>query len=217
MTVLTAGPAAADVTCNSFGGYVDVYPGGLDVEIALERGKVLIDGDDGICSGDNIDAINVYGNNGAGEEVTLVWSSRLTGFYFNGGTGGGNYLVVEGTDRKDVIDLEGIVSYWQVDWLYVHGNGGRDTLIGSDSVNSTLEGGGGRDRLFAGDAYFFIYGDEGSDRIEAQTSGQVYGGDGHDFIDLYNGSYNYVEGDDGVDRCSYDGGLDDVYECEKSL
>lgn len=221
MNVMTAGPAAAAVSCHISGTDVDVYPDGDDIVISFQGRTIFIDGDDSLCSGsDNgsIDDVYIYGVNDDPEEVTLDWSRGWQAtVYFAGGTGMVNdALIVDGTGTKDTIDADTLFSFNDVEYLYIYAYGGNDTVIGSSDVSSNLYGGIGKDRLVSQASNDVLVGDDGSDRLLAENGDAIiYGGEGRDYIAALDGFFDYVDGEGGKDTCRFDGG-DTMFNCEKT-
>ena len=134
-------------------------------------------------------------------------------------------ITIIGSDNDNVIDISGVTaaefSFVDPDTLigiqiFVDGDDGNDTLIGTPDLNETLAGGNGADSINqnlataptgnltidAGDGDDTVSGGTGNDVIDAGNGNDVVsGGDGNDTI----------TGDDGNDVLNGDGGDDSIF------
>ena len=142
-------------------------------------------------------------------------------------------LTIIGSDSDNVIDVNGVSStdFTFVDpntgiglQIFIDGDDGNDTIIGSRNFNDTLEGGNGADRINqnptfvpsgnltidAGDGNDTVSGGTGNDNIDAGDGNDVVsGGDGNDTIDGNNGN-DVLNGDNGDDSVFGDDGADTI-------
>ena len=148
------------------------------------------------------------------------------GYYEINGDESDNVIVVSVSQDDGSFTLDGN-TYTGVNYIYVYGKGGNDTIQVSapapGSIGASIDGGDGNDQLSlnfdggiwggAGDdvinlADSFqgnVSGDAGNDRITIQgecVDAQILGGDGNDYIDASQNDYRVVvrggEGDDTI-------------------
>lgn len=129
-------------------------------------------------------------------------------------------ILINGGDDANLIDLTGLTaSVFNNPALSIeaHGANGADTLLGSDSLNDSLDGGHGADSIVGNGGNDTLLGDDGNDSITGGTGndninsgdGQdtVDGGAGNDTIDAGDGS-DVVDGSVGLDSISGGDGSD---------
>jgi Ca2+-binding RTX toxin-like protein len=168
--------------------------------------------------------------------LSVTVNQTSPGFYEINGDDSDNAIVVSVSQNDQSFTLDG-VTYTGVNYIYVFGNGGNDTIDVSapsaGSIGASIDGGDGNDNLalnFDGG----IWGGEGddvihlSDSFQGQVSGDggndqifvkgecvdanILGGDGNDVIDASGNNYRVVisggEGDDTLYGSEYN---DQIY------
>lgn len=209
------GFAGADILNGGNG--VDTIYGGDDVD-TINGGN----GDDEIYGGAGADILNGGNNNdnfyisgtesegdqfdggGNTDEIFLLADS-----YFNNATSltsiedienGGFNLIATLNEGFDLSNL----TFTGAGEL--HGQGGNETIVGSNS-NDTMRGGGGNDTLSGDDGNDTIYGDAGVDTINGNNGTDfIYGGAGADILNGGTGNDDFfISGTDSLGD-QYDGG-----------
>jgi Ca2+-binding RTX toxin-like protein len=168
--------------------------------------------------------------------LSVTVNQTSPGFYEINGDESDNAIVVSVSQDDQSFTLDG-VTYTGVNYIYVFGNGGNDTIDVSapsaGSIGASIDGGAGDDHLslnFDGG----IWGGDGDDQInladsfQGQVSGDggndqifvrgecvdanILGGDGNDLIDASENNYRVVisggEGDDTLYGSQYN---DQIY------
>jgi Ca2+-binding RTX toxin-like protein len=191
--------------------YLTGFTGGTVVDLTDNIGDIFdgLDGSDSIYAGNGDDRINadyVKGsNNGgggndflniytavAGKDYKVVFTAPNAGTLYINGVQTGTFTSIEqlrflGFDGNDTIDASFAnlivtapgASYAALD---LNGDGGNDTLIGSDG-NDKIDGGPGGDTITGNAGSNILDGGSGDDRIDANyMRDTVDGGTGNDFL-----------------------------------
>ena len=129
-------------------------------------------------------------------------------------------LLITGGDDGNLIDLTGMTAaIFNNPALSIeaHGGNGADTLLGSDSLNDSMDGGHGTDSIVGNGGQDTLLGDDGNDSITGNAGNDsIDAGDGQDTVDGGTGNDTIVAGDgedsidgsDGTDSISGDDGAD---------
>ncbi|MFM9962823.1 MAG: M36 family metallopeptidase [Planctomycetaceae bacterium] len=125
-------------------------------------------------------------------------------------------LVITGGDDSNLIDLTGMTAAVFNNaalTIEAHGGNGADTLLGSDSLADSLDGGHGADSIVGNGLNDTLLGDDGNDTITGGNGDDsISAGDGQDLVDggIGNDTVLAGNGDDVVDGAvgndSLDGG-----------
>ncbi len=200
--VLTDFADVFDASDDSFGIVVDAGEGN-DLITGGSGADSIVggDGNDSIQLSDGFGADTISGGS---DDDTLDFSNVSDDLYLRV-TGTGSGYAEDGSDRLYYDEIENFVLGQgddQISWgvnsddpLWVDGQGGNDTLIGSNQ-DDTFIGGSGDDRLYGNGGADSLVGGIGDDRF--------YGGSGNDIIDGGDGN-DSLEGQAGDD--SLTGGL----------
>ncbi len=120
---------------------------------------------------------------------------------------------ITGGDDANLIDLTGMTSaVFNNPALSIeaHGGNGADTLLGSDSLADSLDGGHGADSIVGNGLNDTLLGDDGNDSIRGGAGDdRIDGGDGQDTIDGNAGNDLIVAGD-GQDSVDGSAGTDNI-------
>ncbi len=114
-------------------------------------------------------------------------------------------LLITGGDDANLIDLTGITAAAFNNpalRIEAHGGNGADTLLGSDSLPDSLDGGHGADSIEGNGLNDTLLGDDGDDTINGgDGDDSIHAGDGQDVVDggLGNDTINAGSGQDSVD------------------
>jgi Ca2+-binding RTX toxin-like protein len=114
-------------------------------------------------------------------------------------------VTITGGDDENVIDLTGMSSTVFNNpalTIAAFGGNGADTLLGSDSLNESLDGGHGADLIVGNGGNDTLLGDDGSDSIDGGTGDDsIDAGDGQDTVDGNAGNDTILagNGDDVID------------------
>ncbi len=131
-------------------------------------------------------------------------------------------VLITGGDDANLIDLTGITSAVFDNpalTIEAHGGNGADTLLGSDSLANSLDGGHGADSIVGGSLNDTLLGDDGDDTITGDNGDDsIHAGDGQDSVDggLGNDTITAGSGQDsvtgsaGADSISGDDGEDTI-------
>ncbi len=134
-------------------------------------------------------------------------------------------ITIIGSDNDNVIDISGVTaaefSFVDPDTLigiqiFVDGDDGNDTLIGTPDLNETLAGGNGADSINQNLATtptgnLTIDGGDGNDTVSGGTGNDVIdAGNGDDVVSGGDGN-DTITGDDGNDLLNGDGGDDSIF------
>lgn len=122
-------------------------------------------------------------------------------------------LLITGGDDANLIDLTGLTAaVFNNPALSVeaHGANGADTLLGSDSLNDSLDGGHGADSIVGNGGNDTLLGDDGNDTITGGTGNDsIDAGNGQDTVDGETGNDTIVAGD-GEDLIDGSAGTDSI-------
>ena len=122
-------------------------------------------------------------------------------------------LLITGGDDANLIDLTGMTAavFNNVALsIEAHGGNGDDTLLGSDSLNDSLDGGHGADSVDGNGGDDILLGDDGNDTINGGAGNDnVDAGDGQDSVDGGTGNDTIVAGD-GQDSVTGSAGFDSI-------
>ena len=122
-------------------------------------------------------------------------------------------LLITGGDDGNLIDLTGVTAaVFNNPALSIeaHGGNGADTLLGSDSLNDSLDGGHGADSIVGNGGNDTLLGDDGNDSITGGTGDDsIDAGDGQDTVDGETGNDTIVAGD-GEDLIDGSAGTDSI-------
>ena len=118
-------------------------------------------------------------------------------------------LIVTGSDSNNTLDLSGIDSrFTNLTSIQASGGDGNDTIIGSATLTSTLNGGNGADTITGGAAGDSLFGNDGNDRINGGDGNDtINGGNGADTVNAGLGN-DSVLGGDGTDNLNGEDGND---------
>ncbi|GDY10888.1 hypothetical protein LBMAG52_43760 [Planctomycetia bacterium] len=137
-------------------------------------------------------------------EFELLRANRVSLLIINGGANN-NTIDVSGVkaiaidDLGDADPLNDVRSsgFSSLETVQILGNGGNDTIIGSE-LRDNIDGGGGSDSLFGGLSNDSLIGGDGNDRLEGQDGNDsLLGGDGVDSLFGQNGDDSLGGGLDG--------------------
>ena len=122
-------------------------------------------------------------------------------------------LLITGGDDANLIDLTGMTAavFNNVALsIEAHGGNGDDTLLGSDSLNDSLDGGHGADSVDGNGGDDILLGDDGNDTINGGAGNDnVDAGDGQDSVDGGAGNDTILAGD-GQDSVTGSAGFDSI-------
>lgn len=122
-------------------------------------------------------------------------------------------LLITGGDDANLIDLTGLTAaVFNNPALSIEafGGNGADTLLGSDSLNDSLDGGHGTDSIVGNGGNDTLLGDDGNDSITGGTGNDsISAGDGQDTVDGGTGNDTIVAGD-GEDLIDGSAGTDSI-------
>ena len=120
-------------------------------------------------------------------------------------------LLITGGDDANLIDLRGVTSavFNNAELsIEAHGGNGADTLLGSDSLADSLDGGHGADSIEGNGLNDTLLGDDGDDTINGGAGDDsIDAGDGQDIVDGNAGNDTIIAGD-GQDIVNGSAGLD---------
>ncbi len=120
---------------------------------------------------------------------------------------------ITGGDDANLIDLTGITSAVFNNAalsIVAHGGNGADTLLGSDSLADSLDGGHGADSIDGNGLNDTLLGDDGDDTINGGTGDDsIDAGDGQDVVDGNDGNDTIIAGD-GQDSITGSAGNDSL-------
>ena len=122
-------------------------------------------------------------------------------------------VLITGGDDANLIDLTGMTSaVFNNPALSIeaHGGNGADTLLGSDSLADSLDGGHGADSIDGNGLNDTLLGDDGNDTINGGTGDDsIDAGDGQDVVDGNDGNDLIIAGD-GQDSATGSAGDDNI-------
>ena len=120
---------------------------------------------------------------------------------------------ITGGDDANLIDLTGITSAVFNNAalsIVAHGGNGADTLLGSDSLADSLDGGHGADSIVGNGLNDTLLGNDGNDTITGgDGDDSIDAGDGQDSVDGGNGNDTLIAGD-GQDSVTGSAGNDSI-------
>ena len=128
--------------------------------------------------------------------LTVTVNETSPGFYEINGDDSDNTIVISVSQNDQSFTLDG-VTYTGVNYIYVFGNGGNDTIDVSapsaGSIGASIDGG------------------DGNDQLCLNFDGVVWGGAGDDIVILTDSFRGQVSGDEGNDQIYGDGGSNHIY------
>jgi Ca2+-binding RTX toxin-like protein len=160
------------------------------------------------------DSVAVSQNPVAPGTVSIVINGTPVSAFPTVATNAVTKISILGGDDANLIDLTGVTSAVFSNpalTIEAHGGNGADTLLGSDSLADSLDGGHGADSIFGNGLNDTLLGDDGNDTITGgDGDDNINAGDGQDVVDggLGNDTILAGNGQDSIDGSSGNDSID---------